>query len=118
MPAGSASQAPGPTGIRANGSRHLPWRLERVPQTLQDLSWKAHGRLCQRDRQLSARGTHAHQVVGALARELIAFMWAMAQHIPVTPESHLCMVASARVPKGSHVDRQRRRPGVVSSATA
>jgi transposase len=77
----------------AKGSRHLQWRLERVPQTLQDSSWKAPVRRCQRDRQLSARGTHANQVVVAIARELLAFMWAMAQHIPVKPESHLRMVA-------------------------
>ena len=77
----------------ANVSRHLPWRLERVPKTLQDISWKAQVRLCQRYRQLSARGTHAHQVVVAIARALIAFMWAIARHIPVTPESHVRMVA-------------------------
>jgi transposase len=77
----------------AKVSRHLQWRLERVPQTLQDSSWKAQVRRCQRDRQLSARGTHANQVVVAIARELLAFMWAMAQHIPVKPESHLRMVA-------------------------
>jgi transposase len=72
----------------ANVSRHLQWRLERVPKTLQDISWKAQVRLCTRYRQLSARGKHANQVVVAIAREWIAFMWAMAQHIPVTPESH------------------------------
>jgi transposase len=77
----------------ANVRRHLQWRLERVPQTLQDIRWKAHVRLCQRYRQLSARGQHAQQVVVALARELIACMWAIAQHIPVKPQSHLRMVA-------------------------
>jgi transposase len=69
----------------ANVSRHLQWRLEKVPKTLQDISWKAPGRLCQRYRQLCARGKHANQVVVAIARALIAFMWAIARHIPVTP---------------------------------
>jgi transposase len=69
----------------AKVSRHLQLRLERVPKTLQDISWKAQVRLCKRYRQLSARGKHANQVVVAIARELIAFMWAIAQHIPVKP---------------------------------
>ena len=39
-------------------------------------------RLSQRYRKLSARGKHAHQVVVAIAREVIAFMWAIAQEVP------------------------------------
>jgi len=35
-------------------------------------------------RQLSARGKHVHRVVVAIARELSAFMWAMAQQGAVT----------------------------------
>jgi transposase len=68
----------------AKVSRHLQLRLEKVPKTLQDISWKAQVRLCKRYRQLSARGKHANQVVVAIARELIAFMWAIARHISVT----------------------------------
>ena len=41
-------------------------------------------RLGTRDRPLSARGTHPQQVVVAMARELIACLWALAQHVPVT----------------------------------
>jgi transposase len=69
----------------AKVSRHLQLRLEKVPKTLQDISWKAQVRLCKRYRQLCARGKHPNQVVVAIARELIAFMWAIARHIPVTP---------------------------------
>jgi transposase len=69
----------------AKVSRHLQVRLEKVPKTLQDISWKAQVRLCKRYRQLSARGKHANQVVVAIARELIAFMWAIARHISVIP---------------------------------
>ena len=68
----------------ANVSRHLQLRLENLPKGLQDISWKAQVRLCKRYRQLSARGKHANQVVVAIARELIAFMWAIARHISVT----------------------------------
>jgi hypothetical protein len=31
-----------------------------------------------------ARGKNAHQVVVAIARELVGFMWAMAKQVPVT----------------------------------
>ena len=69
----------------AKVSRHLQLRLEKVPKTLQDISWKAQVRLCKRYRQLSVRGKHANQGVVAIARELIAFMWAIARPISVTP---------------------------------
>jgi transposase len=52
----------------ANVSRHLQLRLENRPQIIQDISWKAHVRLCKRDRQLLARGKHANLVVVAIAR--------------------------------------------------
>jgi transposase len=68
----------------AKVSRHLQLRLEKVPKPLQDISWKAQARLCKRYRQLSARGKHPNQVVVAIARELIAFMWAIAKQVPVT----------------------------------
>jgi len=66
-------------------SRHLHLRLEKPPKALQDLSWKAQGRLCKRYRQLSARGKQANQVVVAVARELVGFIWAIAKQVDVTP---------------------------------
>jgi len=69
----------------AKVSRHLQLRLEKLPKAVQDISWKAHVRLCKRDRQLSVRGQHATQVVVAIARELIACMWAMAKEVSVIP---------------------------------
>ena len=66
-------------------SRHLQLRLEKVPKAIQDISWKAQVRLCKRYRQLSARGKNPNQVVVAIARELSAFMWAIAQEVPLTP---------------------------------
>ncbi len=68
----------------ANVSRHLLRRLEEQPQAIQDISWKAHVRLCTRVRRLLARGNHANQVVVAIARELVGGMGAMAQQVPVT----------------------------------
>jgi transposase len=69
----------------AKVSRHLQLRLEKLPKAVQDISWKAQVRLCKRYRKLSARGKHANQVVVAVARELIAFMWAIAKEVPGTP---------------------------------
>jgi transposase len=65
----------------AKVSRHLQLRLEQLPKPIQDLSWKAQVRLCKRDRQLMARGKNANQVVVAIAREVVAFMWAIAREI-------------------------------------
>jgi transposase len=69
----------------AKVSRHLQLRLEKVSKPLQAISWKAQLRLCKRYRQLSARGKNANPVVVAIARELRAFLWAMAQEVALTP---------------------------------
>src|SRR5918994_723751 len=57
----------------AKVSRHLQLRLEKLPKPVQDISWKAQVRLCQRYRRLVAKGKQAHQVVVAIARELVGF---------------------------------------------
>jgi transposase len=69
----------------AKVGRHLQLRLETQPKAIQDISWKAQVRLCKRYRKLLARGKHANQVVVAIARELVGFMWAIAKQVPVTP---------------------------------
>jgi transposase len=66
----------------AKGRRHLQRRLEQRPKSIQAIRWKAHVRRCTRYRKLSARGTNAHHVVVASARERIAFRWAMTQEVP------------------------------------
>jgi transposase len=68
----------------AKVSRHLQLRLEKHPKTIQDISWKAQVRLCKRYRRLVAKGKHANVVTVAIARELVGFMWAIAQEIPLT----------------------------------
>ena len=67
----------------AKGSRHGQLRLETQPKVLQDMSWKAQGRLCQRYRRLGSRGKHAHVVTVAMARELTGFLWALAKEVPI-----------------------------------
>ena len=67
----------------AKVSLHIQQRIDRLPKALQDLGWKAQVRLCKRYRRLVARGKHPNVVVTAIARELIAFMWAIARALPV-----------------------------------
>jgi transposase len=67
----------------AKVSRHLQLRLEKPPKIIQDISWKAQVRLCQRSRRLVARGKHANGVTVAMARELAGFIWAIAQEVPI-----------------------------------
>jgi len=50
---------------------------------IQDIRWKAHVRLCQRSQRLVAQGKHAHVVAGAIARELVGCVWAMAKKVPI-----------------------------------
>src|SRR5215470_7353989 len=71
----------------ATVSRHLQLRLEKLPAAIQAISWKAQVRLCKRYRHLMAKGKNANQVVVAIAREMAAFMWAIAKHIAATPKA-------------------------------
>jgi transposase len=66
----------------AKVSLHIQERIDQLPKALQDLGWKAQVRLCKRFRRLVARGKHPNVVVTAIARELIAFMWAIARAMP------------------------------------
>ena len=68
----------------AKVSPHIRKRLERLPQPIQDIAWKAQVRLCKRFRRLSARGKNPNVVVTAIARELAAFMWAIAREVPIS----------------------------------
>jgi transposase len=71
----------------AKVSRHLQLRLEKLPPAIQAISWKAQVRLCKRYRQLMAKGKNANQVVVAIARELSAFMWAIAKQVAGSPKA-------------------------------
>jgi hypothetical protein len=55
--------------------------VEKVPQVIQALRWKAQVRLCKRSRRLVARGKNVNQVVVAIAREMAAFVWAIAREV-------------------------------------
>ena len=68
----------------AKVSRHLQLRLETLPKPAQDIGWKAQVRLCKRYRRLTARGKNPNQAVVAVAREMAAFIWAIAREVPIT----------------------------------
>lgn len=65
-------------------SPHIQQRIEKLPKAVRDIGWKAQVRLCRRFRRLTSRGKHANVVVTAIARELVAFMWAIAKEVPIS----------------------------------
>jgi transposase len=67
----------------AKVSEHIQKRIEGLPKPIQAIGWKAQLRLCTRFRRLTARGKHPNVVVTAIARELLAFMWAIAKEVPL-----------------------------------
>jgi transposase len=67
----------------AKVSRPMQHRQETLPQGIRDIAWKAQVRLCKRYRRLVAKGKNPNVVVVAIARELAAFMWAIARQVPL-----------------------------------
>ena len=60
---------------------HLLKRQRDLPKSICQISWKAQLRLCARYRKMVARKKPNNVVVIAIARELAAFMWAIAQEV-------------------------------------
>jgi len=60
-------------------------RNESLPQQIKDIAWKAQLRLCARHRRLARAGKPVNVVNVAIARELSAFVWAIAtnEHIAI-----------------------------------
>src|SRR5262249_6559471 len=58
----------------ARVSETLRARLEGLPKAVRDIAWKAQGRLCGRYRRLNGMGKKLPIVVGAIAREMGAFL--------------------------------------------
>lgn len=67
----------------ARVTRHLLKRQEGIAQEIRDIAWKCQTRLCARFQRLTAKGKNRNTVVTAIARELAAFMWAIAKQTPV-----------------------------------
>jgi transposase len=67
--------------LPARVSRKLLIRQEGLSQEVCAISWKAQLRLCARYKRFTAKGKSHQLVVTAIARELCAFMWAIAHEV-------------------------------------
>lgn len=56
-----------------------------LPKPVVDIAWKAQSRLCARYRTLTGKGKKANVAVTAIARELAAFIWAIAREVQPAP---------------------------------
>ncbi len=56
-------------------------RLAQLPEQIREIAWKAQARLCARYRQLTAKGKKPTVAITAIAREIAAFLWAIARHV-------------------------------------
>jgi len=71
--------------------QHKPWiggwlakRQQGLDEETKAIAWKAQWRLCTRYKKLAARGKNKPQIVIAIGRELLGFIWAIA----VRTEAH------------------------------
>ena len=62
-------------------SRILLKRQQGLPDQVCRIAWKTQLRLCARFRRLAAKGKNKQVVVTAIARELSAFLWAIAKQV-------------------------------------
>jgi transposase len=69
----------------ANISTELQKRQEGLPKTIIDIAWQAQLRLCRRYQRLMHKGKHYNVVVAAIAREMIAYIWAISREVVLTP---------------------------------
>ncbi|MDA3869121.1 MAG: IS110 family transposase [Gammaproteobacteria bacterium] len=69
--------------LPARISPKLHKRQEGMPLNICAISWKAQLRLCTRYKRLLARGKATQLIITAIARELCAFMWAIANEVEI-----------------------------------
>ena len=65
----------------ARVGRKLLDRTRGLPKAVRDIAWKAQVRLCARYRRLTAGGKRATIATTAIAREMAAFLWAIARQV-------------------------------------
>jgi transposase len=68
--------------------QHKPWiggwlakRQQGLDDETKNIAWKAQWRLCTRYKKLLAKGKNKPQIVTALGRELLGFVWAIAVRV-------------------------------------
>lgn len=59
-------------------------RLEDLPQAVCEIAWKAQVRLCERYRRLEAKSKPTQVITTAIAREMSAFLWAIAREVSIS----------------------------------
>jgi len=69
---------------KANISTELQKRQESLPKEITDIAWQAQLRLCRRYNRLMSRGKHRNVVVIAIAREMAAYIWAIAREVVIS----------------------------------
>lgn len=69
----------------ANISTELQKRQEGLPKIITDIAWQAQLRLCRRYQRLMHKGKHYNVVITAIAREMIAYIWAISREVVLTP---------------------------------
>jgi hypothetical protein len=74
--------------FKAQISRCLEVRQEGQPKAIRQISWKAQLRLSKRWRSLAiGRKLNQNKICVAIARELSGFVWDVARHIALKPQS-------------------------------
>jgi transposase len=66
------------------GEKHQR-RQQHLPEKVREIAWKAQSRLCARYRRLTAKGKRNTVAIAAIAREIAAFLWAIARHVEPAP---------------------------------
>jgi transposase len=69
--------------LPARVSRRLLDRQQGLSQKVREIAWKAQVRLCSRYRRLVAKGKRTQVAITAVARELAAFIWAIARTVEI-----------------------------------
>lgn len=64
-------------------------RQQGLDQEIKDLAWKAQWRLHHRYNKLAARGKNKNQIVTAVGRELLGFIWAIAVRTETRASAHV-----------------------------
>jgi len=76
-------------------SKEMQLRQEGLPKTIIDKAWEAQMRLCRRYQRLIMRGKPRNVVITAIAREMIAFVWAISREVVlprIDPKTRLSRV--------------------------
>lgn len=79
----------------AKTSKELQLRQEGLPKEIIDHAWKAQLRLCRRYQRLLQKGKPYNVIVTAIAREIIAYVWAITREVAlprVDPKQRLSRV--------------------------